>query len=111
MCRGGGLAAVPSFLPFLSAAWAWGLFTLLTERAGTGKLRADGRNAPSRLVTVGKGRLRPKRDGAGMPQDLSPGKTMVQITSRLALGSPLLAACRAAPGLLQTEPGGSPSSG
>lgn len=111
MCRGGGLAALPSFLPFLSAAWAWGMFTVLTEWAGTGKPRVDGGTGLSHHVTVGKGRLRRKRDGVGMPQDLSPGKTIVQITSRLALGSPLLAACRAAAGLLQTEPGGSPSSG
>lgn len=37
-----------------------------------------------------------------MPQDFSPRKTT------LALGSPLLAAWRAAPRFLQTEPGASP---
>ena len=54
MCRGGGLAALPSFLPFLSAAWAWGMSTMLTEWSGTGNPRVDGGTGLSHHVTVGK---------------------------------------------------------
>lgn len=107
MCRGEGLIALPSFLP--SAAWGKGKFTMLTGWSRTGKPGAASGTGLSHLVTVGKGRLESERWGR-MPQDSSPGKTTVLITSRLALGSPLLAAWRAAAAFLQTELGGCPSS-
>lgn len=108
MCRGEGLIALPSFLP--SATWGKGKFTMLTGWSRTGKPGAASGTGLSHLVTVGKGRLGSKRGGVRMPQDSSPGKTTVLITSRLALGSPLLAAWRAAPAFLQTELGGCTSS-
>lgn len=94
-------AESPAIFPLLPAVR--GCLPMLTGWSRTGKPGVAGGTGLSHLATVGKGRPRPKKGGVGMPQDISPGKTTVLITSRLALGSPLLAAWRAAPGLLRTE--------